>query len=271
MQKRANQHIKEGKNVIYDSTNINRKRRIHLIKHEVNADEYIAYYLSVPFLTCLQNDRARDRVVGYKVIDRMYQALHVPTINEGWNEVHLVNNSKGEQEKGRDGFEQVLLNTKNDYHLLFDELIYFNSDFELIDELPHDSTYHSFSVSRHTYYVYKYIKDNYRGERKLEMLYAAVFHDLGKEHCKSFYDYKGNEKSHASFIGHENVSSQYACDYLIKLGYDDDFIKYVVNLVQFHMMPIDMSEKQEKKLKGMLSNEEYKDLLFLHEADIQAK
>jgi predicted kinase len=271
MNKRTREYIQQGKNVIYDATNINPKRRIHLIKNEIKADKNIAYFLNTPMYRCTYNDSNRDRKVGYEVIDKMYRNLHIPTIGEGWDEVHFVNENFKMEEEYRSLMEKCLLNETHDHESLFEELNRINPDFTDIYNLPQDSTYHSFSVSRHTYYVYKYIMDNYHGARKLEMLYAAVFHDLGKEHCKSFYNYKGEEKRHANFLNHENVSAQKACDWLTELGYEAESVKYVVDLIQFHMTPMNMSEKQEKKLRGLLTNEQYDDLMFLHEADLQAK
>jgi phage-related protein len=37
------------------------------------------------------------------------------------------------------------------------------------------------------------------------------------------------------------------------------------------MTPMNMSEKQETKLRSLLTEEQYKDLMFLHEADTSAK
>lgn len=269
MYSRANKLLSEGKNVILDSTNINRKRRIHLIKNEIKADEYHVYYMNTHMGECLYQDSNRDRQVGYKVIDKMYKNMHIPTKLEGWNTVNFVGGNEDYKSRYKTFFENSL--GIDDHDDLFDELEMVIEEFKDIRDIPHDSSYHSFSISRHTFYVYKYILDNYEGSRKKEMLIATLFHDIGKGYCKSFYNFKGEEKRHANYVGHENVGAQIACSELTALGYEDEFVKYVVDLVQFHMTPMNMSPKAEKRLKGLLSDEQYEDLMFLHEADLSAK
>lgn len=270
MNSRAKELLNQGQNVIYDATNINRKRRIHLIKNEINADEKIVYYMNVSMARCLYNDSQRERKVGYEVIDRMYRTMQIPTKLEGWGAVVFVNDDYRLERQYRELLE-INIPLDLDYEILFGELGKIIHEFDDIFEVPQDSKYHSFSISRHIYYVYNYIRENYKGNRKLEMLYASLFHDIGKGHCKSFYNHKGEVNRYASFIGHEFVSAQLASEYLVKLGYGDEFIKYVVDLIQFHMTPMNMSEKQEKKLKGLLTEEQYEDLMFLHIADLNAK
>jgi len=271
MNKRAKQYLESGTNVIYDATNINRKRRIHLIENELKADEYHIYYVNTPMSKCVCNDMVRERKVGFEPIDRMYKNLHIPTVLEGWNKVIFVNQDYVLESFNKEMFEYILSNNEPEHDDLFTELGKLFSEFTEVHDVPQDSSYHSFSISRHIYYTYKYILENYKGNRLLEMKVAALFHDLGKGYCKTFYNHKGEEKRYASFIGHENVSAQLASVYLSQLGYEDSFIKYVVDLIQFHMTPMNMSEKQEKKLRGLLTEEQYEDLMFLHEADLSAK
>lgn len=267
--KRANKYLNGGENVILDATNINRKRRIHLINNEIKAEEYHAYYMNTPVGMCLYNDSNRERKVGFEVIDRMYKNMHIPTLLEGWNSVKYVNGECETESFYKDMF-QILL-SQDDHDYLFEQLSKIIPEFEEIIDVPHDSSYHSFSISRHIYHVHQYVLNNYKGKRPLEMRTAALFHDIGKWYCKSFHNYKGDLKRFASFIGHENTSAQTACVVLHRLGYSDEFIKYVVDLIQFHMLPMNMSVKTEKRLRQLLTKEAYDDLMFLHEADLSAK
>ena len=269
MIKRTKQYLSNGVNVIYDATNINRKRRVHLINNYIKADEKVVYYMNTPFSKCIYNDNGRERVVGYDVIDKMYKTMQIPTILEGWNNVIFVN----PEFKLENQYRQIIENNIDnfDYEGLFEEVGWIIREFSSVYEVPHDSKYHSFSISRHIYYVYDYVRKNYKGTRILEMLYASILHDLGKGYCKSFYNHKGEEKRYANYIGHENVSAQLTAEYLYKLGYSDELIKYVVDLVQFHMSLMDASEKQVNKIKGLLTDEQFEDLQFLREADLQAK
>lgn len=275
MNKRAENLLNMGENVIYDATNINRKRRMHLIKNELEADIKFIYYLNRSMGECLYSDSQRERTVGYEVTDKMYRTLQIPTKLEGWDEVIFVNKLDFIYERPyRDIFKIIINDDSPDHDSLFHELGKIIPEFNDIYNVPQDSKYHSFSISRHIFHTFLYVKnyyDRYNCNRYLETLVAALFHDLGKGHCKSFYNYKGEEKRHASFIGHEFVSAQLASEYLYKLGFTDEFIKYVVDLIQFHMTPMNMSEKQEKKLRSVLTDEQYEDLMFLHKADLSAK
>lgn len=238
MNQRTNQFIKEGYNVIYDATNLNRKRRIHLINQIAkDADEKIAYYLNLHWTSAIRRDEKRERTVGESVIKKMYKNVQIPLMGEGWDHMHYSSFSARPLNHGfRDKVEELLfLGPSHDD--LFDGLAELVTvDFDTIFNFPHDSSYHKFSVSRHTYWVYRWILDNYNGPDKLMLLWAAVFHDIGKYFCKSFINHKGLEQKHANFIGHEYVSSQLAMENLALLGYKEDFITDICALIQTHMM-----------------------------------
>jgi CRISPR/Cas system-associated endonuclease Cas3-HD len=101
------------------------------------------------------------------------------------------------------------------------------------------------------------------------MTWAALLHDTGKHFCKEFVD----GKRYASFIGHENVSAQLACNLLLSLGYSTDFVLDVVEIIQNHMklLSIGDSEKGKKKLLDFVGQEVYNKLVRFKEADTNAK
>jgi predicted kinase len=270
MNLRTNNLLSEGKNVIYDSTNLNRKRRKYLINYVIKADEKIVYYLNNHVMTSKYRDEDRERTVGKEVIHRMYKNLHIPIENEGWDDVIYTEHSSKYFERYRKECESFI-----QAGLRYDELFKLLSDyipeFKDIKDLPQDSSYHSFSVSRHTYHVYRYIFDNYHEQDRLMMLWTSLFHDLGKAFCKSFVNFKGEETKYANFIGHEFVGSQLAAVYLDLFGYNMDSIKQVATLVQFHMMPMKASEKTMKDVNRLIGDELYRKLMTLHEADTLAK
>jgi predicted kinase len=270
MNSRANKLIQQGKNVIYDATNINRKRRKHLINHVVKADENIVYYINNHVMTANYRDENRNRTVGKEVIYRMYKNLQIPVENEGWNQIIYTEHPSKYFEKFRKEYE-LTVKSGLDHDELFKQLGKMIPEFRDITDLPQDSTYHSFSVSRHTYYVYKTIFNLYNKEDKLIMLWATLFHDLGKAFCKSFVNHKGEENKYAHFIGHENVSSQLAAVYLDLFGYDQEFVKQVTTLVQFHMMPMKSTKDKMDEVKLLIGDDLFNKLLILHEADLNAK
>ena len=272
MNERTNELLSKGQNVIYDATNLNRKRRKHLINYVIKANEKIVYYLNNSLTTILyRNSIRKERIVPNKIIERMYKTLQIPVKNEGWDDVIFTGVEDDYYlKKYRKQYENLIIE-KPDHDRLFIELGVYIRDFDTVYNLPHDSSYHSFSVSRHIYHVYKYIFENYKEQDKLLMLWAALFHDLGKAFCKSFVNYKGEEKRYANFIGHEFVSSQQSAWWLTALGYDDHFVKDVSTLVQFHMIPMKANEKKLNEVKQLIGENLFEKLMFLHEADMQAK
>lgn len=272
MNNRATTILSEGGNVIYDATNLNRRKRRHLVNHVMKADEKIVYYINEHISTVKYRNKDRgERTVEEYVINRMYKSLQIPIINEGWNRVIFTS---GEDDNlmalDREQCEKILLYPTS-HDELFQQLSSYINEFKDIFNLPHDSTYHSFSVSRHIYHTYMSIFERYQGEDKLLLLWAALFHDLGKAFCKSFKNYKGEETKYANFIGHEHVSAQLAAWELTRMGYDEQFVKDIVCLVQFHMIPMNANDKKMSETKKLLGEYLFEKLMILHEADIQAK
>lgn len=274
LHKRAKEHLNNGQNVIIDATNISQRRRNHFI-NEFKQYQKEVVYMSAHFTDCMMADKYRERSVGLDVINRMYKQLQIPMKEEGWDKV--VYKFPKTPYYGTSFINNVISNDVYDHDDLFDELKEF-SFFEDVLNLPHDSSYHSLSVSRHTYHVWKYVLDNYTAghkyvplgfthEDRLQMVWAALLHDIGKSWCKEFKD----GSRFANFIGHENVSAQIAMNFLYESRYDLDFILDVVKLVQNHMRLLnDPNGKSERKLHEMYGDDFMRKLLFLREADEQA-
>ncbi|MDQ0268165.1 AAA family ATPase [Cytobacillus purgationiresistens] len=270
MEKRTKAALSSGINVVFDATNLNRKRRRHFINHIVKSNHKIVYYMNTSIEEIRKRNQTRSRKVDDQVIDKMYTALHIPILGEGWDRIIYVGPDSRIQKKDRDIIEDKLrIDLGHDQ--LFDSLSTEMIEFKNILNLPHDSTYHSFSVSRHTYYVYQYILNHYHKDDKPEMIWAALFHDTGKSFCKSFTSFKGEETKYAHYYGHEFVSSQIASSRLNSLGYNEELIRNVSTLVQFHMIPMNATEKKLAETKELLGDHLFRKLLFLHEADMQAK
>lgn len=262
--KRAKLNLANGQNVIIDATNISKKKRINFI-NEFKQYQKEVVYISANFASCVMADKYREKSVGYSVLDRMYKQLQIPVKEEGWDKVSYYFN-----ENYHYGTADLitLIASQNTYEELFEELNKF-SLFEDIEGLSHDSSYHSLSVSRHTYYVWNYILNNYYGEDRLIMLWSALLHDVGKAHCKNFKE----GSRYANFIGHENVSAQITMNFLKELGYGMEFILEVVKIVQNHMKLLDApkSEKVRKKIQEMYGQDLVDKLIFFRDADTSAK
>jgi len=263
--KRAKQLLKAGNNVIIDATNINRKRRIAFINDFSNYYKEV-HYISKSFDDCVEDDLLREKKVGKSVIERMHKSLTIPTYVEKWDNIKIVKEGLVTIAKPAKNLLDVITQ-EHSYEELFAHLG-IHPEFRDIKELPHDSKWHSLSVSRHTYEVWKYILDNYQGKSKTELLFAALLHDTGKYFCKEFKE----GSRYASFISHEYVSGQLTCDFLFRQGFKTEFILKVVELVQLHMrlLSIENNTKAKDKLLNLVGEEMLQLLSILREADVQA-
>jgi predicted kinase len=284
--KRAKKSLVEGKSVVIDATNINDNRRRIAIEEfrrfSSKADiplSFIAHYMNTNVNICIRRDEKRERKVGKRVIENMYKGLTIPTYAEGWDEINIINVELYEHQAWWNHFETMrrkdiesIITSDVGYKTLFTDNLILSDIFASIYELSQDNHHHTYNVGRHTYYLWKDVLHNYVGKTekdKLQMLWTALFHDTGKAFCKEFDE----DKRLARFIGHENVSSQLACELLMHLGYDKDFVISVCELVQNHMklLSIGDSEKGRNKLYNFLGGDSFQKLEIFREYDMRAK
>lgn len=273
LNKRIIGDLREGKHVVMDATNVSRKRRRGLLQQLPKDVEKVAIYVSTEYKDIVEQNNNRKRVVPQHVIDRMYKTMQIPIYSEGWDKIVIYHNDKTTQYDSMvtNAIRAEALFNRDGYKFMSFLASYFDEFFGVY-ELAQDSTYHTFSVSRHIYYVYRYVLENYKATDTNEfevMLWTALLHDVGKAFCKSFINRKGEETRYANFIGHDYVSSQMAVHFLHKMNFEDDFIHKVATLIQFHMYLLDEKANRDK-LKRYVGEEMFKKLEFLRDADIQA-
>lgn len=88
---RVKKALKEGKDVVYDATNISAKTRKGILKSFAGLyDSAEAYFFDIPIETAIERNNKRDRVVPVEVIERMFKDLVAPTKSEGFSEVHII-------------------------------------------------------------------------------------------------------------------------------------------------------------------------------------
>ena len=90
MKYKKNKALQEGKDVIYDATNLKRKDRKSSLTTEVDCDK-IAVLFNVSTDTSKARQKLRSRQVQDYVIERQYNQLVMPTKEEGFTEIILVN------------------------------------------------------------------------------------------------------------------------------------------------------------------------------------
>ena len=82
--------LKQGKDVIFDATNVKRSGRRKIIKYfrKVFNDIYMeCIYFNVPLDVCLERNSERGRVVPDEVVEKMHEEQTIPSMDEGWNNI----------------------------------------------------------------------------------------------------------------------------------------------------------------------------------------
>ncbi|WP_018754285.1 AAA family ATPase [Paenibacillus terrigena] len=257
------QALASGRNVVFDATNVGRDRRVQFLKRfrDVSVECHVCI---TPYEMARERVIARKRSIEDKVLEKYCKNFEFPVRAEGFDSLHIVH-TPADVRLTRAELE-LLLARKPGHDELFAylrESPYFNVMLDYDQENP----YHSKTLSEHTYAVLDYINVFYGGEHLLEMQLAALFHDAGKPFCKVWKPNRG----YYSYFGHEHVSAGIACHVLKELGYGDDFILHVVNMVSFHMEILHGGDAGASKIYHLLGEQLLAELYFFAEADTFAK
>ena len=241
---RIKENLKNGKNVIYDATNINSKRRRAFLS-ELRRIPCVkkCVVMVTPFELCCNQNESRNRVVPYEVIERMYKNWNTPYWFEGWNKIEI---------KFPDDFEiSNVIGIWISDHMDYDQ----------------DNPHHSCTLGQHCNLVGQSLKDD------MLLHCAGLLHDCGKPFTKSFVNSKGEETDMAHYYQH-NCCGSY--DSLF-FRYPDEVDKLDVSvLINLHMMPYfwekdkEHGEKTRQKYQKLWGNELYNNVMKLHEADKNA-
>lgn len=180
LHKRVRAILKAGNSCVYDATNLSHKRRKNFLKSisDIKDVQKICYVVATPFETCIERDRSRERTVGEDIIRRQISQFQIPTWDEGWDNITVINPYDAEYKSIWDYFP--------------DEII------------PHDcAPYHHENIGEHMVLSTKYLMDNFKDYSRA-LTIACSLHDIGKFYTKTFYDKKGNLTERARYYGHEN-------------------------------------------------------------------
>ncbi|WP_435920866.1 AAA family ATPase [Paenibacillus sp. DYY-L-2] len=255
--------LASGRNVVFDATNVARDRRIQFLKR-FKGVPVECHICITPYETVRERVRERKRKLDDKVLEKYIKNFEFPVLAEGFDRLHIVHASA---ETGLDRAElERVLDRKPGHDELF-EYLHESPYFSVMLGFDQENPYHSKTLSEHTYAVLEYIHAFYEGEYLREMQMAALFHDAGKPFCKVWKPNRG----YYSYFGHEHVSAGIACHVLKQLGYDDDFIMHVVNMVSFHMEILHGGDAGASKIYHLLGDRMLAELYFFAEADTFAK
>lgn len=240
--------LADGGTVVYDATNLNRKRRIALINNiraKVKNLEVHYIVFAVPYEQILINNAKRERHVPEEVIERMYHNFDVPLPHESCNYIRIVNWCEAVPP--------------------IEDLLQRNI------ETPHNNINHSLSCGNHCLATQEYIKNCtkhygiYQNERRILSL-AARYHDVSKYKVKTFTRFNGEPDTNAHYYNHEKVS---AYDFLAHYT-DDTLLPYekimVAALIDRHMIFYN-KDINLTKLPNKYGGRFCKLLNYLHDAD----
>lgn len=218
MKKRTIQALKEGVTVIYDATNMNRKKRMVFLRSLPSnvPCKKVCVVVWARLDTCIQRDAQRDRTVGEKVIMKMVKQFQTPWYDEGWDEIQI------QKEQG-------------------------SYDIESFDmKIPHDNPHHPNTIWQHSLKVVDEVENKQReGELDVKecclLTKMAIYHDVGKPLTKTFVNNKGEVTEVAHYYDHQNVSAYlvlgmepYSLDETSQPGKKTLLLSYLVNM---HMEP----------------------------------
>lgn len=257
------QALGSGRNVVFDATNVSRDRRLKFLKR-FNDATVECHVFDTPYELSKERILGRKRRIDDTVLTKFAKNFEFPVLGEGFHDLHLVHAST-ETGLERNRLEQLLADQPG-----HDELFAYlagSPHFQVMLGYDQENPHHSKTLSEHTFAVLDYINVFYEGENLLGMQLAALFHDAGKPFCKVWKEARG----YYSYYGHEHVSAAIACHVLKELGYEDEFILHVVNMVSFHMEILHGGDAGASRIYHLLGEHLLAELYFFAEADAFAK
>lgn len=241
---RVKEDLRNGKNCIYDATNISYKRRMAFLQELKNIPcEKICVLMATPYEQCLKNDVARDRHVPEYIIERMYRQFDVPWYYEGWDSIWIEYFSGS---RNSFGLAQGWMNSVKDYN--------------------QNNSHHDLTLGEHCLQAVEYLEEH---NPSPSVRYATMIHDCGKPFCKTFVNGKGETTDQAHYYSHEHTGSYDSLFYDVLCSN-----LYVAVLIRWHMQSYywekDNNEKLHNKYHNLWGEELYRDIMKLHAADKNA-
>lgn len=253
MKKRTLNALREGKDVIYDATNLSKKRRSGIISEARKLSAQInAYLCCTPINIILERNITRvERQLPWDKLVQMIQSIEPPMYYEGFDNIYLIDGG--------------MYNDVYDYNFLIKECSSYNQD------NPH----HYETLEEHIKAVTK--KAESLGEKltlrnDAEILrQAARYHDFGKLYTKSFNDKKG----HCVYYSHDKISAYLYLCHIRKQNLIDELNK--VRLCDSHYQTAALilnhmewyRREDMTPIKELFNDDDlYYMLELLHEADL---
>jgi predicted kinase len=251
LHKRIKDDLKNGKNVIYDATNINKKIRVAFLNELKKIPTYKqCICVMTPYDVCVKYNNERERNVPEHVIKKMYMNWNPPDYGEGFDAILPIYNY-GSVER------------KNEYTL--------QNLMKTIDPFDQENAHHDLTLGEHCRMAMEYINNKQPANQRLRV--AAILHDNGKVFTKTHINAKGENDGQCHYYQHHCVGAYDSMFYtdVMKLNYEDRLA--VANMIYYHMHPYMSWAQSEKAMKRdikLIGDNMYKDIMVLHDADVAA-
>lgn len=239
LHRRVKDHLRNGFNVIIDSTNINYKRRMEFLNQlkSIPCDK-ICVVMATPYEECLRRNAQRDRKVPEHVIERMYTSFNIPYWYEGWNDIFIIG------PRCENYNVEEVVNALNDY--------------------DQGNSHHSLTLGEHLWKAYEYIVGEDRNDSVVSM--AAILHDIGKPFVRTEVNARGINDGNAHYFNHHFVSAYDS----LSINALRDRLEIAIRIM-WHMQPYfwekTNDEKQHNKYRKLWGEKLYQDVMQIHAAD----
>ena len=248
MHRRVKLNLKYGKVVIYDATNINRKKRKHFINHIARGYDVHAVFIYEDWEACVERN-VHD--VGLPVIKSYLRSFNVPLLSEGFKSLKTINRN-------------------NQWSTT--EIKEFIRSYSKYMDYDQQSPYHSLTLGNHIKATWDKMVSELSALRALPKgsvwwlnyttnwacKHAAILHDIGKPIAA--YSSKDGK---IRYTGHENISSYLAVPFYAP---ETGMGHYVHTLISYHMRMHDSNLKVDK-LVSQIGKKEYEMLKLLNKCD----
>ncbi len=255
LHKRMKKALTEGKSIIFDATNLERKNRRQFLDEIKGIDcEKVCKFFLVPVDVCMERNSHREGVarVPEEVYDKMLKSFNVPSCHY-------------------DGFDTI-------------EVELYNGDFKLpdyanLDAFSQDNPHHTESLGEHLKMAEaaaQRLTEGVDEELASICITAARWHDIGKVHTKDFHNSKGETSNEAHYYGHDNYGAYMYLLTWLKANPDlqnKDFAFKVAEVINWHMAPHVVWKQSAKRLhfdREHLDPDIVKAIDAVHKADLIA-
>ncbi len=234
--------LKNGEDIIFDATNINRKHRMALLNNIPKGVIRACYLIATEYPVCIAQNNSRLRKVPEAYIKRQRESFNVPLYKEGFDVIEIVFNYNAQRYDIQDFIERVKS---------FDQ----------------KTPYHSMTLGEHSLAVAKEMKTQY-SLNSMFWYCVGLLHDCGKEYTGVFKNTKGEPSEIQHFYNHENVGAYESLFYFDAFGYTSYDVIIASSLIEFHMrMYGAKTDKAIKKIVNLLGDTAFGWLNALHQAD----